>query len=299
MLSLNLLLEWLCNLNQSCRAGRAWQTSFLAHDPNRPRNGPNRHPTLAIPSPATCSCLCFKGRRVSGTWRPCREHPPPLLPPPSRFFLGLRMWRSTRAAPPSSSTPSTISHVASHSSAPQNRHHRHGLHTEQQSPSWPLHVSGVPWSASVWVCLTPVKPRRHSISLSLVMFSRHVRSLLVSLGRRGTSGSNKKQLRVPDAKLRRIWIVFVDYGVILRKARVPGARSVFLFFCFCIFHGWTLEMHSNSKISRKIANVDFFESLRNSLCSRSIIYHVFVWSFNGKNRSVEFGFNCLLYLSFS
>ena len=30
------------------------------------------------------------------------------------------------------------------------------------------------------------------------------------------------------------------------KSRVPGARSVFLFFCFCRFHGWTLEMHSNS-----------------------------------------------------
>ena len=57
---------------------------------------------------------------------------------------------------------------------------------------------------------------------------------------------NLRNLRVPDAKPRLIWIVFVGCGVINRKYRVPGARSVFLFFCFCRFHGWTLEMHSNS-----------------------------------------------------
>ena len=190
---------------------RVEQPSFLAHDPNQPRNGPNRLPTLAIPSTARCSRLCFKGRRVSGTWRPCREHPPLLLPPPSCFFLGQPVWRRTRAASPSPSTPLC------------------SPHTPSLSPSAIALLSLRPWMATrlgqgaelqgrclpakpgMWecVCAGPFSswPRlmlpatrhgrlsRQQLSINLCFLKRM---------KKGTSCYNMKQLRVLDAKPRLI-----------------------------------------------------------------------------------------------
>ena len=52
--------------------GRVEQTSFLAQSLNRPRSGPNRHPTLDTSMPATCSSVCVNGRRVCCACPPCR-----------------------------------------------------------------------------------------------------------------------------------------------------------------------------------------------------------------------------------
>ena len=68
-------------------------------------------------------------------------------------------------------------------------------------------------------------------------------------GFRLPSGYNKKQLRVPDVKPRLIWIVLLGCGVIHGKSRVPGARSVFLFFSFADFMD---ELWKCIEIRRKV-----------------------------------------------
>ena len=64
-----------------------------------------------------------------------------------------------------------------------------------------------------------------------------------------TSGYNMKQLRVPDAKPRLIWIVFLGCGGIHRNSRVPEAKVFSFFFCFSIFLG---ELWKCIEIYRKV-----------------------------------------------
>jgi hypothetical protein len=83
----------------------------LAHDSNRPRNGPNRRPTLATPSLASCSTKCVSGRTRG---QPCRARASSSCRVPSACPRPLLMWEAP-------SILSTLAHTPSATPSPRPR----------------------------------------------------------------------------------------------------------------------------------------------------------------------------------